>query len=109
MASANSPTDQAEPQNSVEPSQLPPNALRTASTTQRIGMKSLAFSSQPGPMVIGRRMPESSSTGIITMLMTGAITSSLLTVSANASDDAAQAPPISRVRAMPSTMPPNPA
>jgi hypothetical protein len=29
-------------------------------------MKSLAFCSQVGPIVIGSRMPESSSTGIIT-------------------------------------------
>ena len=69
-------------------------------------MKSLARSSQLGPIVIGRRMPESSSTGIITMLMTGAMTSSLLTVSANAFDDAAHAPPISSVSTTPSTMPP---
>ena len=52
-------------------------------------------------------MPESSSTGIITMLMIGAMASSLLVVRARAFDDAAQAPPSSRVRAMPSTAPQN--
>ena len=41
------------------------------------------------------------------MLMTGAITSSLLVVSASALEAAAQAPPISRVSAMPITTPPN--
>ena len=53
-----------------------------------------------GPLQPGRRRAssaagsrESSSTGIITMLMTGAITSSLLVVSARALDAAAQAPP----------------
>lgn len=69
-------------------------------------MKSLAFSSQSGPIVIGSRIPESSSTGIITMLMTGAITSSLLVVSASAFDAAAQAPPISMVSSTPRTIPP---
>ena len=52
-------------------------------------------------------MPESSSTGIITMLMTGAMTSSLLVVRARALDEAAHAPPRSRVSAMPSTAPQN--
>ena len=56
-------------------------------------------------MVIGSRIPESSSTGIITMLMTGAITSSLLVDSASALEAAAQAPPTSRVRRIPSSDP----
>ena len=47
--------------------------------------------SHVGPSVIGSRIPDSSSTGIITMLMTGAMTSSLLVVSASALEAAAQA------------------
>ena len=53
--------------------------------------------SQSAPSVIGSRIPLSSRTGIITMLMTGAITSSLLVVSASALDAAAQPPPTSSV------------
>ena len=68
-------------------------------------MKSLTRCSHSGPRVIGSRIPESSSTGIITMLMTGAITSSLLVVSASALDAAAQAPPTSRVSTTPITTP----
>ena len=75
----------------------PAKVSRTASTIQRNGMKSLTRCSHSGPSVIGSRIPESSRTGIITMLMTGAITSSLLVVSASALDAAAQAPPTSRV------------
>jgi hypothetical protein len=70
-------------------------------------MKSLADSSHPGPIVIGSRIPDSRSTGIITMLITGAITSSLLVVSASAFDAAAHAPPISRVSRVPRTIPPS--
>ncbi len=80
--------------------------LRVASTIHRVGMKVLARSSQSGPIVIGSRMPDSSSTGIITTLITGAITSSDLVVRANALEAAAQAPPISTVSRTPSTIPP---
>ena len=55
---------------------------------------------------MGSRIPESSRTGIITMLMTGAITSSLLVVSASAFDAAAQAPPTSSVSSTPMITPP---
>ena len=68
-------------------------------------MKSLVRCSQSGPSVIGSRIPESRSTGIITTLMTGAMTSSLLVVSARALDAAAQAPPTSRVSRTPSDDP----
>src|SRR4051812_29712213 len=56
----------------------PLKVSRTPSTIQRNGMKALTCSNQAGPSVIGSRIPDRSSTGIITMLMTGAITSSLL-------------------------------
>ena len=85
----------------AEVAKSPTKLSRTASTIQRNGMKSLAASSQAGPSVIGSRIPLSSSTGIITMLMTGAITSSLLVVSASALEAAAQAPPISSVISTP--------
>jgi len=55
-------------------------------------MKSLTHSSQPGLIVIGSRLPDKSSTGIITILITGAITSSILVVSASALDAAGHAP-----------------
>ena len=71
-------------------------------------MKALVCSSHPGPSVIGSRMPLSSSTGIITMLITGAITSSDLVVNASALEAAAQAPPTSRVRKMPYAIPATP-
>ena len=58
-------------------------------------------------MVIGSRIPLSSSTGIITMFTTGAITSSLLETSARAFDAAAQAPPTSSVMRTPSATPPS--
>ena len=51
-------------------------------------------------------MPLSSSTGIITMLMTGAITSSDLVAMPRALEAAAHAPPITRVMRTPRTMPP---
>ena len=68
-------------------------------------MKSLARCSHIGPSVIGSRIPDSNSTGIITMLMTGAMTSSLLAVRASAFDAAAHAAPISSVIAMPTIAP----
>src|SRR3954468_12334384 len=105
VASAASRSAQAVPQRIDEVPKLPANESRTALTTYLNGIRSLRFCSQGGPMVIGSRMPLSSSTGIITMLMIGAITSSLLVVSASALEAAAQAPPMMSVMRMPSTMP----
>ena len=97
----------ATPQPSALAVKSPRKLLRTASTTCLVGITLATFCSHSGPSVIGRRMPDSSSTGIITMLMIGAMTSSLFVVRASAFDDAAQAAPSSRVRAMPSTAPQN--
>ena len=77
IARANSAVAHSEPHTIGEVAKSPANEVRTASTTQRKGIQSLAASSQSGPIVMGSRIPESSSTGIITMLMTGAMTSSL--------------------------------
>ena len=51
-ASAHSRTAQPVPQKMSEPPKSSPNELRTASTMCRKGMKSLARSSQSGPIVI---------------------------------------------------------
>ena len=68
-ASANSSRDQAEPPSRPDEPRSPPKASRTPSTMCLIGKKSLAYSSHTGPIVIGSRIPESSSTGIITESM----------------------------------------
>ena len=69
-------------------------------------MKSEIRCSQSAPSVIGSRIPLSSRIGIITTLMTGAITSSLLVAIASALEAAAHAPPTSKVITIPSTTPP---
>ena len=71
------------------------------------GLTSLMPCSQPGARLIGSRIPDSSRTGIMTTLMTGAITSSLFVVSASAFEAAAQAAPISSVSSTPSSSTPS--
>lgn len=103
--SALSTTAASSPQPTVDVTTSPMNDDRTASTIQRNGMKSEIRFSHAGPSVIGSRMPDSSRIGISSMLRTGAITSSLLVVSARAFDAAAHAPPTSRVMTMPMITP----
>ena len=79
IARANSAVAHSEPHTIGEVAKSPANEVHTASTTQRKGIESLAASSQSGPIVMGSRIPRAASTGI-TMLMTGAMTSSLLVV-----------------------------
>ena len=74
------------PHHAVPPAKSPRNNARTPSTTCLSGLTSDSFCSQPGASVIGSRIPDSSSTGIATMLSSGASASSLFSVSATAYD-----------------------
>lgn len=105
IASANRTATQPTPQKNVDVLNTPANASRTAVTTNLMGMMFDAVCSHCGPRVIGSRMPDNRSTGIITMLITGASTSSLFVVRARAFDPAAQADPSTTVSATPMTIP----
>src|SRR5680860_497849 len=69
VARANRATAHVVPQSLWLLERSPTKVSPTSSTIQRNGMKSLTHGSQSGPIVMGSRIPESSSTGIILSLI----------------------------------------
>ena len=100
-------TTQNRPQSEDELPMSPRNRARTPFTTCFSGLMSDRCCSQAGPICIGSKMPDSSSSGMAMPLSSGASASSLLVMSATEYDSEAKVAPSSATITSDSSTPPH--